>query len=261
MNGIIEIGIVQLLAAYVFLAALLFIIKKQGIAKEKEILIASLRMTIQLVITGYVLVYIFEINHFVLSIGILALMEFFAIRNTYSRVKSPINGKLKRVIALSLVSGTTMTIVYFLLIVIGLSPWYETRYFIPISGMIIGNSMTGISLGAERLIDGMSNRRDLVEGALMLGATPAKATKGIVNDAFTAAILPTMNSMIGMGIVFLPGMMAGQILSGVSPLTAIQYQIAIMLGIMGSVSLTVYAMVYFGYKTFFNERLQLEDQG
>ncbi len=258
MNGIIEIGIVQLIAAYIFLVILLAITRRQGIGKEKEILISSLRMTIQLIIMGYVLVYMFTVNHYLLSIGALVFMEYFAIRNIYSRIKVKINRRLRRVISLSMISGTTLTILFFLLVVIGLSPWYETRYFIPIAGMIIGNSMTGISLGAERLIDGIKNRKDLVEGALMLGATPERATKSIVNDAFTAAILPTINSMVGMGIVFLPGMMTGQILSGVSPLTAIEYQIAIMLGIMGSVSLTVFVMVQLGYKTFFNERSQLE---
>ncbi|UNC92262.1 ABC transporter permease [Candidatus Contubernalis alkaliaceticus] len=258
MNGIIEIGVIQLFAAYIFLIILLAITRRQGIGKEKEILISSLRMTIQLIIMGYVLVYMFTVNHYLLSIGALVFMEYFAIRNIYSRIKVKINRRLRKVISLSMISGTTLTILFFLLVVIGLSPWYETRYFIPIAGMIIGNSMTGISLGAERLIDGIKNRKDLVEGALMLGATPERATKSIVNDAFTAAILPTINSMVGMGIVFLPGMMTGQILSGVSPLTAIEYQIAIMLGIMGSVSLTVFVMVQLGYKTFFNERSQLE---
>lgn len=258
MDGIIEIGVAQLLAAYVFLVILLAITRRQGIGKEKEILLSSLRMTLQLIIMGYVLVFIFQANHYMLSIGILIFMEYFAIRNIYCRIKIKINHKLRKVITFSMIFGTTLTIIYFLLIVIGLRPWYETRYFIPIAGMIIGNSMTGISLGAERLIDGIKSRKELVEGALMLGATPERATKIIVNDAFTAAIIPTINSMVGMGIVFLPGMMTGQILSGVSPLTAIEYQIAIMLGILGSVSLTVFAMVQLGYKTFFNERSQLK---
>jgi putative ABC transport system permease protein len=78
-----------------------------------------------------------------------------------------------------------------------------------------------------------------------------------VDGAFDSAILPTINSMVGMGIVFLPGMMTGQILSGTSPVTAIEYQIAIMLGILGSVALTVILFVQMGYKTFFNERDQL----
>ncbi|PKM79617.1 MAG: iron export ABC transporter permease subunit FetB [Firmicutes bacterium HGW-Firmicutes-13] len=258
MNGIIEIGTLQLAGAYIFLVLLLIIVKGQGIGKEKEILISSVRMTLQLVLMGYVLVYLFALNNVYFSVGILILMEIFAVRNIYSRVKVNINSRLRRVIVISMITGTVINILYFLLVVINLRPWYEARYFIPISGMVIGNSMTGISLGTERLIDGIKTKKEMIEGALMLGATPNQATKNIVNDAFTAAILPTINSMVGMGIVFLPGMMTGQILSGVSPITAIEYQIAIMLGIMGSVSLTVFMLVQMGYKTFFNERSQLE---
>lgn len=259
MNGIIEIGILQLMGAYVFLILLLIIVKAQGIGREKEILVSSLRMTVQLIIVGYILVYIFAVNHYLISIGVLIFMEIFAIRNIYARVKLKINYQLRKVITFAMVTGTTITIFYFLLIVINLDPWYEAHYFVPISGMVIGNSMTGVSLGTERLIDGIKTKKNLIENSLMLGATPNKATKNIVNDAFTAAILPTVNSMVGMGIVFLPGMMTGQILSGVSPLTAIEYQIAIMLGILGGVSLTVFILVQLGYKTFFNERSQLTD--
>lgn len=258
MKGIIEIGALQLAGAYVFLVLLLIMVRSQGIEKEKEILVSSIRMTIQLVLMGYVLVYLFELNNVYFSSGILILMEIFAVKNVYSRVKVKINARLRGVIFISMITGTVITIMYFLLVVINLKPWYEARYFITISGMIIGNSMTGISLGTERLIDGIKTKKEMIEGALMLGATPNQATKNIVNDAFTAAILPSINSMVGMGIVFLPGMMTGQILSGVSPITAIEYQIAIMLGIMGSVSLSVFMLVQLGYKTFFNERSQLE---
>jgi len=117
--------------------------------------------------------------------------------------------------------------------------------------------MTGISLGVTKLVENMYTQRHMVESALMLGATPKLAAKEIIDGAFDSAILPTINSMVGMGIVFLPGMMTGQILSGTSPVTAIEYQIAIMLGILGSVALTVILFVQLGYKTFFNERSQL----
>lgn len=157
-----------------------------------------------------------------------------------------------------MVSGTITTIIYFILIVINLKPWYQPHYFIPLSGMLIGNSMTGISLGAEGLINGIVDNKKIIENALMLGAKPEKTVENITNRAFYNAILPTINSMMGMGIIFLPGMMTGQILAGSPPLTAIKYQIAIMLGILGSVTLTVYIMINWGSKTFFNKRAQLE---
>ena len=184
-------------------------------------------------------------------------METFAIFNVFKRIKVNINKKMKQIIGLAIFTGTAFPIVYFLLVVINVQPWYEARFFIPIAGVLIGNSMTGITLGAERLINGMKNQRELVEGALMLGSNPLQAAKPVINEAFNAAIIPTINSMVGMGIVFLPGMMTGQILAGISPLIAIEYQIALMLGLTGSVSLTVFILMQLGYKSFFNNRDQL----
>ncbi len=259
MDGIIEIGPLRLLAAYAFLILLLFLVRKQGIGKEKEIIISTLRMTIQLIIMGYVLVYLFDQSNLYVTLLVFAAMLFFAIRNIFARVKTPVRKKLRRVITISMFTGTVVTTFYFLLLVLSSDPWFETRYFIPIAGMVIGNSMTGIALGVERLVGEMKTKKQLVEGALMLGATPKDATLEITKDVFTSAIMPTINSMVGMGIIFIPGMMTGQILAGASPLVAIEYQIAIMLAILGSVSITLFMLTRLGYQTFFNKWSQLEE--
>jgi len=257
MENIIDLTLIQLISAYIFVLILFIIVKIKGIPREKEILMGSIRMTLQLVLVGYLLAYVFENSHVISTVVIIIVMEIFAIINIFQRVRKELSVDLKKVIALSLVIGTLVGQFYFVLVVLGLSPWYEPRYFITIAGMMIGNSMTGIALGVDRLVDGMYSKKHLLEGALMLGATPQMACKDIVNNSFDAAILPTLNSMVGMGIVFLPGMMTGQILSGISPLIAIEYQIAIMLGIVGCVSLTVFIFVQLAYKTFFNKHSQL----
>jgi putative ABC transport system permease protein len=261
MKGVVDLQIWQMVAAYVFVLILLVIVRIRGIRRETEILLATFRMTIQLILTGYILVYLFERPNPIYTIVIIIAMEIFAINNIMKRIKQKLSADLKKAIAISMICGTTLSLFFFILIVVNVSPWYDPRYFIPIAGMLVGNSMTGISLGVTRLVDGMHTQRSIVEGALMLGATPKMASKQIVNNAFDSAILPTINSMVGMGIVFLPGMMTGQILSGTSPVTAIEYQIAIMLGILGSVALTVIIFVQLGYKTFFNkeDQLVLED--
>ncbi|MDK2821897.1 MAG: UDP-glucose/iron transport system permease protein [Clostridia bacterium] len=257
MDNVIDLQIWQMAAAYIFVVVLLFIVRIKGIPREKEILISTLRMTLQLILTGYILVYIFNNSHPLYTILVIGIMEVFAVYNIFKRVKVKLTQKIKEVIAFSMVTGTILSLFYFILVVINLSPWYEPRYFIPIAGMIIGNSMTGISLGVKKLVDGINEQKHLIEAALMLGATPKMAAKPIVDNAFDSAILPTINSMVGMGIVFLPGMMTGQVLSGVSPVIAIKYQIVIMLGVLGSVALTVILFVQLGYKTFFNEEHQL----
>lgn len=257
MTDIIDISIIQLITAYVFVFILLAIVKREQIGHEWEIILANFRMTVQLVLVGYVLTYIFANPSVWFTLIILLLMQGFAVQNIYGRVDK-ITSDLKKIVAVAMFTGTAITIFYFVLAVIGLQPWYQPQYFIPLAGMLIGNSMTGISLGVEGLINGIKDNQPLIENALMLGGKPELITKNITGRAFYQAILPTVNSMMGMGIVFLPGMMTGQILAGTAPLTAIKYQIAIMLGIMGSVTLTVYIMIKWGSKTFFNDREQLK---
>ncbi|MCA1056633.1 iron export ABC transporter permease subunit FetB [Rossellomorea aquimaris] len=256
-NGIIDIELWRFIAAYAFILLLLFIVKIRGISRERQIIIASVRMTVQLIIAGYILTLIFDHPSPWLTLLIIFVMESFAIRNVYEQVKFKLSTPLKGTVAIAMVGGTLVSLFYFNLVVIHFAPWYEPRYFIPIAGMIVGNSMTGITLGLNTLIGALKDQRDVVEGALMLGATPKAATKKFVDDAFDAAILPTLNNMIGMGIIFLPGMMTGQILSGVSPLVAIEYQIAILLGIIGSVALTVILFIYIGYQFLFTKHAQL----
>lgn len=257
MENVIELQVRQVAIAYIFVILLLVIIKVKNLNREKELIISSLRMTIQLVITGYVLIYVFENSSYIYTIGIIVLMECFAIYNIFKQVNLELSKGLKKIIAFSIVVGTLIPLIFFSVLVIKVSPWYDPRYIIPITGMIIGNSMTGVSLGVVRLVSDMNSKRGLIETALMLGATPKVASKEIVDNAFDSAILPTINSMVGIGIVFLPGMMTGQILSGTSPITAIEYQIVIMLAILGGVSLTTILLVQLGYKTFFNSESQL----
>ncbi|WP_062052198.1 iron export ABC transporter permease subunit FetB [Bacillus sp. JCM 19034] len=258
MNSEMDLMFWQIVSAYLFILLLLLIVKVKGIRREKEIMISTIRMTLQLILVGYLLIYIFENPSPFVTVLIFAIMLSFATLNVFRRTKMEITRSLKKSIIIAMIFGITSSLLYFIFIVLTLAPWYDPQFFIPIAGMIIGNSMTGITLGVNHLLNGMQTQKDQVEAALILGATPKLATNKVINQAFDAALLPTINSMVGMGIVFLPGMMTGQILSGVSPLVAVNYQIAIMLGIVGSVSLSVITFLQLGYKNFFNERSQLK---
>ncbi|GFR36565.1 ABC transporter permease [Thermobrachium celere] len=258
MNGAVKLSILQMISAYLFIIILLLIVRKRGLDREKEIIISTTRMTLQLILTGYILTYIFKNPNPVITIFVISIMEVFAIQNIIKRSKNRLSKELKKVVIFSMLTGTLFTLIYFIFIVINIKPWYNPQYFIPLAGMVIGNSMTGISLGINKLVEGFKNQVDMIECSLMLGASPKEASKSILDNAFDSAILPTINSMVGMGIVFLPGMMTGQILSGSSPLVAIEYQIAIMLGILGSVSISVIIFLLLGYKTFFNDRMQIK---
>ncbi len=258
-NGVIELSYWQVSIAFIFVVLLLFMLKRRGISRERTLILASVRMTFQLVLVGYILLVVFDNAHPLLTLAILIIMIGFAIFTLFNKFKMDLNPRLKRVILIAMPLGTVPVLLIFLWGVIGVTPYYNPQYFIPITGMIVGNSMTGISLGIHTMLKRFNHQRAEVEEALVLGATPKQASHDIINDAFDSAIMPTLNSMLGMGIIFLPGMMTGQILSGLDPTLAIMYQIAIMLGILGGVSLTTYLFLMMGYKTFFNSSQQLNE--
>ncbi|MVX63178.1 iron export ABC transporter permease subunit FetB [Clostridium chromiireducens] len=257
-NSIMDLSILQLSIAYIFVIIMLIIFKYRGIRREKQILIASTRMTLQLTIMGYILMFVFRNPSWWLTSLMIIVMISFAIYNSIKRVKIKMSRELKTIIAFSLAFGALLTATFFILVVLNVRPWFNPQYFIPISGMIVGNSMTGIALGSNKLCSDFEDKRIEIENSLMLGASPLAATKEIVNNAFDNAILPTMNNMLTMGIVSLPGMMTGQILSGTFPLTAIKYQIGILLAILGSTAVSTVLFVTLGYRTFFTKDNRLK---
>lgn len=251
-----EISTVQLLLSFAFILVLLIISKIKGLSNQILIIVASLRMTIQLIITGYLLKYILKSDSPWITLLILLIMQAFAIFNVYKRSKVKSN-KLKQIIALCFIGSTLVSIFYYIIVVVGVRPWYDPRYFITICGMLIGNTMTGMSLAINSYKNSIKDQRDTIEAALMLGAKPKDAVAKISSEAFNSSILPTLNSMLGMGIVLLPGMMTGQILSGTDPMSAILYQVTIMIAIVGTVGITTSIFTSLAYKAFFNKREQI----
>lgn len=258
-NSVLDLSIQNLMLAYIFILFLILIFQWRGIKRQKQIVIASLRMTLQLAVMGYILMYVFDHPSWWLRILVVACMMAVAVFNAIKRVKGIISKELKGILCISMVAGFALTALIFVGAVLCTDPWFDPQYFIPISSMFIGNCMTGMALAANSMISSFRDKRGLIENALMLGASCRRAAHEIVNDAFDSAILPTMNSMMTMGLVTLPGMMTGQLMSGVFPLTAIKYQIAIILGILGCTSFSVVLFVLLGYRTFFTETEALKE--
>lgn len=252
----IDFTIWQVALAYVFILIVFLIVKIKKIPRKRLIIVSAVRMTLQLIIVGYILVYVLDNPNPWVTVPIMFIMLAFATFTVYQRTKPTIQFSFKKLIALAMFTGVTVNLVYLMFVVLQLDPWYDPQYFIPIGGMIIGKTMTGVALGVNNLLTGMRDRQDKIEGALMLGASPKTASKSIVNDAFDQAMLPTINAMVGMGIVFLPGMMTGQIIAGQAPIVAIKYQISVMLAVAGTVSITVLIFLHLAYKIFFTEREQ-----
>lgn len=255
-DNAMDFTIWQVALAYVFIIVLFIIVRIKKIPREKLVILSAVRMTLQLIIVGYVLVYVLDNPSPWITLLVILVMLTFATFNVYQRTKPVIAFSFKKLIALAMFTGIIVNLTYFMFVVLQLDPWYDPQYFIPMGGMIIGKTMTGVSLGVNHLLTGMKDRQEKVEGAIMLGASPKTASKSIVNEAFDQAMLPTINAMVGMGIVFLPGMMTGQIIAGQEPVTAVKYQISVMLGVAGTVSITVLIFLHLAYKNFFTKREQ-----
>lgn len=255
MRGIVTLQIGPFLLVYLLLLVVLAIMKKCQISQTKLFILASVRMTVQLVIAGFLLTYIFDNPHPIFTITYLAAMIGFAIYRVLSKNKG-LNKRFRIIIGCSMALSGIAMVFFFVAVIVGES-LFNPQYVIPLSGMIMGNAMTGVSLGIKSFRDSLAGQRNRIEALLCLGVTPQKILLPFVNQSLETALLPTLNSMLGMGIVSLPGMMTGQILSGTLPTTAILYQIAIMIAICTVVCISVFLSLYLGYRTLYNTKNQI----
>lgn len=255
MREVVQLSILQFSSVYLLLIIVLAIMKHSKINQTKLLIIASFRMTVQLVLAGLVLTYIFENQHPAFTGIYLTLMVAFAIKRTLAK-NAGLNKRFKIAVAASLALSGLAILAFFVIFIVGQS-LFNPQYTIPLAGMIIGNAMTGVTLALKAFTDSLKSQRIKIDSLLNLGATPKKILLPYVNNALETALLPTMNSMVGMGIISLPGMMTGQILSGTLPTTAIMYQIAIMIAICAAVCLTSFCALNFGYRTLVNDRNQI----
>lgn len=253
--GIAELNLFQFSLVYLLLIIILAIMKKCRINQTKLLLLASVRMTLQLIIAGYILTFIFKVQHPAFTVLYLLAMTSFAIHRVLSKNKG-INLRFKIIIGASLAGAGILMVLFFITVIVGMN-FFNPQYTIPISGMIIGNAMTGLTLGLKSFNETVAAQKNKIETLLNLGITPQKILLPFSNNALETALLPTMNSMLGMGIVSLPGMMTGQILSGTLPTTAILYQISIMITICTVVCLTTFCALHFGCRTLYNKQNQI----
>lgn len=252
---IVQLTIAQFALIYILLLVVLAIMKRAKVAKIKLLIVASIRMTLQLVLVGFLLEYIFAGENPVLTVLFVLAMLVFAGQRSLAGYKK-INTRFKMIIVSSLSISGLAVLSYFVIVVVR-EDIFNPQYTIALSGMIIGNAMTGVTLGIKTFFEAIEEQNSKIQTLLNLGASPGSILKPYVSMGVETALVPTLNSMLGMGIIFLPGMMTGQILSGISPSTAILYQIAIMIAICTSVCLSVFFSLHLGHKTLYNKRNQI----
>ncbi len=211
------------------LTASLAVSWRAGLGLGKELAIGVARGAVQLLAVGYVLVVLFahDLPEWVLLM--LTVMLLVAAWTSARRVESgpPVAVLVPRTwLAIFLGSATALVPVFAL--VVTPDPWFGARTVVPISGMIVANAMNVVAQVNERLFATARAQRAEIEQWLALGATPKQALAKPVRDAVRASLIPTINGLLTVGLVSLPGMMTGQILSGVSPDDAVRYQIVIL---------------------------------
>ena len=224
----------------------------------RSLLVAAIRTVIQLALIGLVLEALFASSAFYWIALLAAVMLLVAGREVVARQSRRLKGGWAFGIGTGamFVSSFTVTVLA-LAVVIGPEPWYTPQYAIPLLGMMLGNTMTGVSLALDRLLAEADNGRARIEARLALGHTFREAMQEPLKSAMRAGLIPTVNGMAAAGLVSLPGMMTGQILAGVDPVEAVKYQLLVMFLIGGGTALGVFCAVMIGLRRLTDTRQRL----
>lgn len=243
-------------AILILMLAILSIILKLNLATQ--IIIAAVRTVVQLLLIGLVLKVLFaQVD--LLYIAILSIiMLLIAGREVMARQQRRFGGLWGYGLGtLSMfVSSFTLTI-YALIVVVGTEPWYAPQYAIPLLGMMLGNTMTGVSLALDKLTTTAWQQRNIIEARLILGQDWRTAIGDITRDSVRIGLMPMINAMAAAGLVSLPGMMTGQILSGTEPVEAVKYQILIMFLITAGTGFAAMLATWIGARRLFDDRQRL----
>lgn len=247
-------------SALVLISALVSLLLKLGLTRR--IVIAAIRTVVQLSLIGLLLKWIFAADKWYWVVLIALAMTLIAGLSARSRSSYTYRGMAADALN-SVWLSSWLTGIIGIYVVLHVKPWYSPQYVIPILGMILGNSLTAVSLCLNRLTSDLRQQRGYVEMLLSLGATGWEAYQSIARSAVVAGMLPTINSMAVVGLVSLPGMMTGQILAGGAPDQAVRYQIVTMFFICAGSSvgcmlcaMAVYRRLFDRHWRFCSWRLQ-----
>ena len=230
------------LSAIPLLVVALFSVRMQ-LELHDKLLVAILRCFSQLSVLGWILVPIFTADTWWLTMLYGSFMVIIASLEAASRPQYTFRGALFTVMVV-LGSVGAVTVWFALFIVVGVSPWYDPQYMIPILGMILGNSCSGVSVGLSAILNEFVAGRDHIELLLSFGANRTEATREVMYRAIQLSMTPLINAMNVVGLVSIPGMMTGQILGGSDPWKAAKYQICIFQLIGAAASTSAILLVF-----------------
>ena len=234
------------------------LIKWLKIGLENSLIIGTIRTFIQLGFMGYVLTWFFQQQSWVFMVSLIALMILIAGFEGTRRQKDLKIPYLFWIITGSILTAVILVLGIILKVILNVEPWYYPYAMIPIAGMIIGNALNSSTLAVNRFIGEIKHREEEIEMILSLGASPRNAIDDSFKASIKAALIPNINGLMMVGLVQLPGVMTGQILSGVDPMIAVRYQIMIMYMWITTVAITDILVLLLVYQQFFTDKAQLK---
>ena len=256
MTGPIDLGPLQLGLAALLILLNAAISLRLRLGLGRRLLLASVRSAVQLSLLGLLLAWVFSVQGPSAVLPLMVVMSLVAGLEAVRRTTRRVRGIYAASIGVVLTTSMAITF-YGLVAVIGVEPWYAPRYAVPILGMVLGNTLTGISLGLETAMEGFDRDRARVELLLAHGATRREATRDVVRGAVRTGSIPILNAMVAAGLISIPGMMTGQILAGQDPASAARYQLFILFSIAGGVALGTMGVVLVITRLVFDERDRL----
>lgn len=252
MNETLEINNWSLLFSTGLLLIAIFVDYKEKLGLGNDIFIAGVRALIQLFIIGYVLSFVFQLDHVLVTLAMVLFIVFNAAYNAHKRSEG-----IPKSLSISLISlgiGTALTL--FILVVSGAIEWIPSQ-IVPITGMIASNAMVALGLTYRALNGKFTDQRQQVLEKLALGANEKQASMSIIRESVKTGMSPSIDSTKTVGLVSLPGMMSGLIFAGIEPTEAIRYQIVVMFMLIAVTSISSVIASYMAYRQFYNERKQL----
>ena len=248
-GGVVNIGYI---AASLLMLIAGIVSWKLHLGQTKNIIISTVRAFLQLLAMGFLLVYVFRYQTWWLVCLILLAMCLAATQIAIGRMKQSIKGLWLDTFLTIFVSSMVIALVV-VECIIHADPWYSAKEMIPISGMILGNTLASAAVAIERLYSSMDSRANEMYMMIALGATPKEAAFPSIKAAVGAGMTPELAKLSAAGIVQIPGMMSGQILAGADPVIAAKYQIVVLLMISAATTLAIVMICFLGYKKRFSK--------
>lgn len=254
-SGLPVISYAGLLLVSCVLIIFIFLVKSLRLNLAKTIAIAGVRAAVQLFSLGWILAFLFKQENLLLDAAAIFVMTLAASHTAIERTKVRYAGiRLHTFLSIAIASWALAAFAIFFILPKELHS--RSSAILPFVGLLLGNSLSGISLGMTQWLERITKNRDRIEFWLSHGATRWEAIQMELRESMHTAITPIVNAMAVAGLVSLPGMVTGQLLAGADPQEAVKFQIVVLFLVTVATFLGSLIAILLSYRCLFNTRHQ-----